>query len=88
MGADFAFDVNLYDAAKKPIGQVVKAAAAAASRLLPNNKVTNYLDMDSNLPDVLIITTTGGDGDPVQFAYGGATWMSSDATHCSMGGGI
>ena len=70
IGADYAFDVLIYDADKKPIGQVSKASI---------DGTTKTLNVNSNLPYVLVITADGGDADPVKFAYGGQNWDSKDS---------
>ena len=78
VGADYDFDIIIYDASNKPIGQVSKQPIDATSKTL---------GVDSNLPYVLEVTASGGD-DAVSFAYAGETWLSTDTTHCQMGGGL
>lgn len=71
VGADFAFDALIYDADGTEIGVVEKASIDAT---------TKSLSVDSNLPDAVVITASGGDADLVQFQYEDQTWMSNDAT--------
>ena len=72
VGADYEFDVLIYDADKNEIGLVSKA---------PIDPTTKSLAVDSNLPYTVDITASGGDDDPVQFAYAGQTWDSNDRTN-------
>lgn len=74
IGADYQFDVLIYDANKTPIGQIQKQAVD------PNTKTLN---VNSNLPYVMVLTASGGDGDAVLFAYGGQNWGSNDQEHHS-----
>lgn len=74
VGADYQFDVLIYDANITPIGQVKKQA------IDPNTKTLN---VDSNLPYVVVLTASGGDGDAVLFAYAGQNWGSNDQEHHS-----
>ncbi len=78
IAGDYAFDVIIYDAKGTPIGQVSKQGL---------NGYTKVLEVDSNLPCVLEVIAKGGDNDPVAFAYAGDNWISTDTTHCQMGGG-
>ena len=79
IGNDYAFDLLLYDAKQTPIGQITNTTIDAT---------TKSISIDSNLPYVLMLTASGGDPDPVQFAYGGDTWSSNDQGHsCNLGNG-
>lgn len=66
----------MFDANQTPIGQVTKA---------PIDPATKTLNVDSNLPLVLVITADGGDADAVKFAYGGQNWNSKDNTNLGAG---
>lgn len=72
VGADYAFDVVLYDAEQKEIGLVAKT---------PIDPATKSFAMYSNLPYTIVITAPGGDVDPVQFAYADQSWDSNDRTN-------
>lgn len=76
IGADFAFTAIMHDADGTAIGQITKQ---------PIDSTTKALDMDSNLPYVLVINTGGADTSPLDFSYAGTTWTDSDATHCKFG---
>lgn len=76
IGANFAFSVLMYDAKGTAIGQVTQQPVDSTSRAL---------DMDSNLPYVLVINTGGADTSPLNFMYAGETWTDGDATHCKFG---
>ncbi|KAL9104903.1 MAG: hypothetical protein Q9163_000220 [Psora crenata] len=79
IGADYQFDVQLYDGAHKKIGEVSKKAIDASSK---------SLSVTSALPWTLEITASGADEDPVRFAYGADSWLSNDGTHqCTLGDG-
>ena len=73
-GADYAFDVALYDAAHKRIALVQHA---------PIDPKTKTLSVTSHLPLTIEIEAKGGDFDPVVFKYGAQTWQSGDGTHQS-----
>lgn len=74
IGADYAFDVILYDAAHKIIGLTQRQ---------PIDPVTKSLSLTSHLPLTVEIEAKGGDNDPVVFKYGRQTWRSGDGTHQS-----
>jgi hypothetical protein len=74
IGADYAFDVIIYDAAKRVIGSVQRAA------INPNSKT---LSVTSHLPYTVEIEAKGGDNDPVVFKYGAQTWQNNDKSHQS-----
>ena len=74
VGADYDFDVLIYDDAKTQIGQVVKA---------PIDSVTKALSVTSLLPLTVVVTAKGADPDPVGFAYGDQSWDSKDGSHQS-----
>jgi hypothetical protein len=74
IGPDYAFDVVLFDNAKKVIGSVQRAGIDGNSKTL---SFTSYL------PYTVEITAKGGDNDPVVFKYGDQTWDSNDEGHQS-----
>ena len=69
VGADYAFDVLIYDADKQEIGLVSKASI---------DPTTKSLSVNSNLPYTVDITAAGADADPVQFKYADQSWDSND----------
>lgn len=71
VGADYAFDVLIYDADQKQIGLVAKA---------PIDPVTKSLSVTSVLPYTVEIRAPGADEDPVQFAYADQAWDGNDRT--------
>ncbi|KAH7077767.1 hypothetical protein BKA63DRAFT_271590 [Paraphoma chrysanthemicola] len=74
IGADYAFDVIIYDAAKKIIGSVQRRDIDPKSKTL---------SVTSHLPYTVEIEAKGGDTDPVVFKYGSQTWQNNDASHQS-----
>lgn len=72
VGADYEFDVIIYDGAGKEIGDVQLTAIDANSK---------SLSVSSQLPNMVVVTAPGGDADPVQFAYGDQSWASGDGSH-------
>jgi hypothetical protein len=74
VGADYAFDVVIFDGAKKVVGSTQKHGIDGASKSL---SVASYL------PNALEVIAKGGDFDPVVFKYGGMTWDSNDKAHQS-----
>ncbi|CAO2654522.1 Nn.00g112550.m01.CDS01 [Neocucurbitaria sp. VM-36] len=72
IGGEYAFDVIIYDDAKKVIGSVQAAPIDANSKTL---------SVTSHLPYTVEVEAKGGDADPVVFKYGGQTWQSGDGTH-------
>lgn len=74
VGADYDFDVLIYDAAKTLIGEVAKA---------PVDPVSKALSVNSNLPSVMVVTAGAGDDDPIGLAYGSQIWLSNDPAHQS-----
>jgi hypothetical protein len=74
IGADYAFDVIVYDAAKKIIG---------LTQQQPINGGSKTLSLASHLPYTVEIEAKGGDNDPVTFKYGDQTWQNNDAGHQS-----
>lgn len=73
---NYALDVIIYDAAQAEIGRVSKVDAPGGQGV----------DVTSQLPYVLILTTGNVDSDPVAFAYAGQSWTSDDGSHCKFGG--
>jgi hypothetical protein len=74
IGGEYAFDVIIYDAKKKIIGSVQRAAV---------NPQSKTLSVTSHLPYTVEIEAKGGDNDPVVFKYGDQTWKDNDASHQS-----
>lgn len=64
---DYKFDITIYDNDHYQIGEVLFVDA-------PNAVGVN---VDSQLPDVLIVTAGAVDSDPVSFAYAGNIWDSA-----------
>jgi hypothetical protein len=74
IGADYAFDVVLYDAAGKVIG---------LTQAQPIDAKSKTLSLTSHLPYTVEIEAKGGDFDPVVFKYGDQTWQDNDGSHQS-----
>ena len=72
VGAEYAFDVQIFDNAKVKVGQVVKAGIDAG---------TKTLSVTSQLPFTLEVTAAGNDEAAVGFKYGDQSWQSGDAEH-------
>ena len=72
--ADYRFTIELKDANGAPIGGANTAPVANGQSL----------DIDSELPDVFVVTAGFVDNDPVTFAYAGQHWDSS-SSQCSFG---
>ncbi len=72
--SDYRFTILLKDDQHELVGELDYADAPA--------KVG--VEVDSALPEVLIVTAGSIDSDPISFAYGGQTWTSSDS-QCSIG---
>ena len=70
----YTVSIDIFDAKKATIGHHDTADAGAGYSL----------DVDSKLPDVLLITPEER-GDYVQFALGSQSWTSSDAGSCAVG---
>jgi len=75
----YLISAQVVDADKLPIGSLTKVSAAAP------------VNFDTKLPLVLVITLSNNpngfnnDAQPVQFAYGGQNWDSSQSPQCNMG---
>lgn len=74
IGNEYAFDAIIYDADRKIIGKVQRAAIDANSKTL---------SVTSHLPYTVEIEAKGGDTDPVRFSYGGQSWEDNDESHQS-----
>lgn len=74
VGDQYEFDVVIYDAVKKEIGNVQLAA-------IDGN--TKSLSVTSALPYTVDIIASGDDNSPVVFKYADQTWQSGDGTHQS-----
>lgn len=68
---DYKFDITMKDYDQNQIGQLLSADAPGAVGV----------DVDSQLPYVLIVTAGTVDSDPVSFAYAGEIW-DSDGSSC------
>lgn len=73
--SNYRFDIKIHDDQDELVGELDYADA-------PDGQGVN---VDSALPDVLIITAESVDSDPVQFAYNGVSWDSS-SSQCKVGG--
>ena len=79
VGGVYNFDVTLYDANDEEIGGVHNT---------PVDGTTFKLNVDSALPNVMVIYAPGPDSDPLTFSYGSQTWKGNDASHqCNIGTG-
>jgi hypothetical protein len=74
IGGVYAFDVVIFDAARKVIGLVQRA---------PVNKESRMLSVTSHLSWTVDIEAKGEDADPIVFKYGGQTGKSGDESHQS-----
>jgi hypothetical protein len=74
IGADYAFDVIVYDAAGKVIG---------LTQQQPIDGNSKTLSVTSHLPWTVEVEAKGGDSDPVIFKYGDQTWQNNEASHQS-----
>lgn len=73
--SDYRFSILLKDANQELIGEVDYYDAPGGQGV----------DVDSELPLVLIAKAGNVDDDPVSFAYGDQSW-NSDSAQCSVGG--
>ncbi|KAF2727549.1 hypothetical protein EJ04DRAFT_517195 [Polyplosphaeria fusca] len=74
VGNEYAFDVVIFDNAKKQIGKVQKVAVDSS---------TKALSVSSELPYMVVVVADGNDEAPVKFSYGGQAWQNDDASHQS-----
>ena len=73
--SNYRFDILIKDDQGERVGELDYADA-------PGGQGVN---VDSQLPLVLVVTAENVDDDPVEFAYGGQSWDSNSA-QCSVGG--
>ena len=74
VGAQYDFDVVIFDGAKKQIELVPKQ---------PVNAKTNSLVVTSALPATVLVTSGADNSAPVGFAYNGQSWDSTSQSHQS-----
>ncbi|KAL2055058.1 hypothetical protein ABVK25_004880 [Lepraria finkii] len=73
--SNYRFDILIKDDQGELVGELDYADAPGGQGV----------DVDSALPEVLIVTAQNVDSDPVQFAYAGQSW-DSNSGQCSVGG--